>query len=177
MVVAVIALAGVALVGIFEPSSSTVIVVPGVNCYESDVSMTPANPGLAWVALFAYELLIFILTVFRICKTRGMLRSPYLVMSRKTVIDIIFQDGAMYFGAMTLANILNILTFYCGSDIDKSSLATFTSCISVTLVSRLMLNLHESIDSGIFTTPIQDDNHDSYILTTRVSIHAQSLIS
>ncbi|KAG1864841.1 hypothetical protein F4604DRAFT_1782230 [Suillus subluteus] len=106
-----------------------------------------------------------------------MLRSPYLVMCRKDIIDIIFQDGAMYFGAMTLSNIPNILMFYYGSDIDRSSLATFTSCMSVTLVSRLMLNLHKSVDSGIFTTPIQDDNHDSYILTTRVSIHELSLIS
>ncbi|KAG1860311.1 hypothetical protein DFJ58DRAFT_275990 [Suillus subalutaceus] len=177
MVVAVIALAGVASVGIFGHSSTTVIAVPGVNCYESYVSTTSASPGLAWVALFAYELLIFILTVSRICKTRGMLRSPYLVMCRKDITGIIFQDGAMYFGAMTLSNIPNILMFYYGSDIDKSSLATFTSCMSVTLVSRLMLNLHKFIDSGIFTTPIQDDNHDSYILTTRVSIHEQSLIS
>lgn len=177
MVVVVIALAGVASAGVFGHSSSNVIVVPGVNCYESDVTVTPANPGLAWVALFAYELFIFVLTVSRICKTRGLLRSPSLIMSRKNIIDVIFQDGAMYFGAMTLSNIPNILTFYCGSDIEKTSLATFTSCMSVTLVSRLMLNLHRSIDSGIFTTLTQDNNHDSYILTTRVSIHAQSLIS
>ncbi|KAG1780805.1 hypothetical protein EV702DRAFT_680938 [Suillus placidus] len=177
MVVVVIALAGVASAGIFGHSSSTVIVVPGVNCFESDIIVTPANPGLAWVALFAYELLIFVLTVSRICKTRGLLRSPSLIMSRKNIIDVIFQDGAMYFGAMTLSNIPNILTFYFGSDIDKTSLATFTSCMSVTLVSRLMLNLHKSINSGIFATLTQDDNHDSYILTTRVSIHAQSLIS
>lgn len=177
MVVVVIVLAGVASAGIFGHFSSTVIVTSGVICYESDVTVTPASPGLAWVALFAYELLIFALTLSRIFKIRGMLRSPYLIMSRKNTVDIIFQDGAMYFGAMTLSNIPNIVMFYCGSGINKFSLATFTSCMSVTLVSRLTLNLHKSIDTGIFTTPIQDDNHDSYILTTRVSIHAQSLIS
>jgi hypothetical protein len=48
------------------------------------------------VALFAYELLIFVLTVSRICKTKGMLRSPYLVMSRQNIIDIIFQDGKFF---------------------------------------------------------------------------------
>jgi hypothetical protein len=172
MVVAGIALAGVASVGI--SGHSTVIIVPGVNCFESDVSVTLASPGLAWVALFAYELLIFVLTVSRICKTKGMLRSPYLVMSRQNIIDIIFQDGAMYFGAMTVSNIPNILMFYYGSGINQFNLATFTSCISVTLVSRLMLNLHKSIN---FTTPIQDDNHDPYIFTSRASIHASSSIS
>ncbi|KAG1878653.1 hypothetical protein C8R48DRAFT_289683 [Suillus tomentosus] len=176
MVVVVIALAGVASAGIFGHLSSTVIVTSGIICYESDVTVTPANPGLAWVALFAYELLIFVLTLSRIFKIRGMLQSPYLIMSRKNTVDIIFQDGTMYFGAMTLSNIPNIVMFYYGSGINKFSLATFTSCMSVTLVSRLTLNLHKSIDTGIFTTPIQD-NHDSYILTTRVSIHAQTLIS
>ncbi|KAG1732496.1 hypothetical protein EDB19DRAFT_1262462 [Suillus lakei] len=152
MVAVVIALAGAASAGIFGHSSSTVIVVPGVNCYESYATVSPASPGLAWVALFAYELLIFVLTVSRICKTKGLLRSPSLVMSRKNIIDIIFQDGAMYFAAMSLSNIPNILMFYYGSDINKASLATFTSCMSVTLVSRLMLNLHKSIDPGYLST-------------------------
>ncbi|KAG2110614.1 uncharacterized protein F5147DRAFT_651793 [Suillus discolor] len=196
MVVVVIALAGVAFstngfkAGIFGHSSSTVIVMSGVICYESDVIVTPAGPGLAWVALFAYELFIFVLTLSRIFKIRGMLRSPYLIMSRKNTVDIIFQDGknfvvsvpeiliqahAVRFSEHTAVFCDYFLTV--GKDINKFTLATFTSCISVTLVSRLTLNLHKSIDTGIFTTPIQDDNHDSYILTTRVSIHAQTLIS
>ncbi|KAG2071605.1 hypothetical protein BDR04DRAFT_500711 [Suillus decipiens] len=160
--------------GIFGYYPSSVIATPGVHCYESGVSVTLVSPGLAWIASFIYELFIFALTVLRFCKTRGMLRSPYLVMSRNNIADIIFQDGAMYFGVMTLSNIPNILLFYFGSDINRFSLASFTSCMSVTLVSRLMLNLHKSIDSGIFT---QDDYHESYILTTRVSIHTQSFIS
>lgn len=177
MIAVIIVLAGVASAGIFRYHSSNVIVAPGINCYESGASVTLASPGLAWIALFVYELLIFVLTVFRFCKTRGMLRSPYLVMSRNNIADIMFQDGAMYFGVMTLSNIPNILLFYFGSDINRFSLASFTSCMSVTLVSRLMLNLHKSIDSGIFTSYIQDDYYESYILTTRVSIHAQSFIS
>ncbi|KAG2358855.1 hypothetical protein BDR07DRAFT_250483 [Suillus spraguei] len=177
MITVIIVLAGVASAGIFRYHSSNVIVAPGINCYESGASVTLASPGLAWIALFVYELLIFVLTVFRFCKTRGMLRSPYLVMSRNNIADIMFQDGAMYFGVMTLSNIPNILLFYFGSDINRFSLASFTSCMSVTLVSRLMLNLHKSIDSGIFTSYIQDDYYESYILTTRVSIHAQSFIS
>ncbi|KAG2125038.1 hypothetical protein DEU56DRAFT_983397 [Suillus clintonianus] len=177
MVVAVITLAGVASAGMFGNHSSIMIIVPGVDCYESYDATTPASPGLAWVALFAYESLIFILTVSRIFKTKGLLRSPSLLMCRRNIIDIIFQDGAMYFAVMSLSNIPNILAFYFGSDISKTTLASFTSCMSVTLVSRLMLNLHKSIDTGIFTTLVQDDNRESYVLTTRVSIHEQSLIS
>ncbi|KAG0702183.1 hypothetical protein DFH29DRAFT_875351 [Suillus ampliporus] len=106
--------------------------------------------GIAWVALFLFDLLIFVLTVYRICKTRGFLRLS--LVTRRNVVDIIFHDGVMYFGG---------------------NMATFTSCISVTLISRLMLNLHKSIDTGIFsTTPTQDDDDSLAVLTTRVNVQA-----
>ncbi|KAG1798850.1 uncharacterized protein HD556DRAFT_1348492 [Suillus plorans] len=68
--------------------------------------------GLGWIAVFIFELLIFVLTVFRTCKTRG---SPRLIPSSRNIIDIIFRDGAMYFAAMSSINLPNILTYYCGS--------------------------------------------------------------
>jgi len=51
--------------------------------------------GLAWVALFVYEFLIFILTVFRICKTRGLVRLS-LLMSRRNILDVMLQDGMCF---------------------------------------------------------------------------------
>ncbi|KAG1732498.1 hypothetical protein EDB19DRAFT_1733757 [Suillus lakei] len=76
---------------------------------------------------------------------------------------------------MALSNIPNILTFYIGSVGLRGSLSTFTGCISVTLVSRLMLNLHRTIDTGILSTPAQDDGPSLPVLTTRVNM--QSAIS
>lgn len=82
----------------------------------------------------------------------------------------------MYFAVMTLSNLPNILTYYFGSNTTRGSLATFTSCMSVTLVSRLMLNLHKSVDAGILSNPVRDDDYDSAtVLTTRVNV--QSAIS
>ncbi|KAG2068540.1 hypothetical protein BDR04DRAFT_1103215 [Suillus decipiens] len=99
------------------------------------------------------------------CKTRGFLR--FFQISRKDILDVIFHDGVMYFAGMTLVNLPNILTYFCGSDITRSSLSAITSCMSVALVSRVMLNLHESMDTGIFSTSATT-NID--ILTTRVSV-------
>ncbi|KAG1728150.1 uncharacterized protein EDB91DRAFT_865522 [Suillus paluster] len=158
MVIIVLGLAGVASAGMFAPYSSTTIDVPGVNCYESNNTAETAVPG--WHG---------------ICKTRGSPRLS-LIMSRRNILDIIFQDGAMYFAAMTLFNIPNILTFYCASDITKSSLATFTSCMSVTLISRLMLNLHKFVDTGIFSTIIRDNDPGSTVFSTRISVNTQSAI-
>jgi hypothetical protein len=52
-----------------------------------------AGYGLAWVAVFVYELLIFVLTIFRTCKTRGFRQ---LFSSNRNIIDIIFQDGIFF---------------------------------------------------------------------------------
>lgn len=167
MIIIVCALAGVAA-GTFGLRSSAI--VPGMNCLDSYAKEITVSPGLGWVTLLVYELLVFVLTVRRICK----IRAVSLAISRGHMLDIMFQDGAMYFAVMTLFNLLNILMYYCGSNTTRGSLATFTSCISVTLVSRLMLNLHKSVDAGILTTPVQDDDYDSTVLTT---INVQSTVS
>ncbi|KAG1881218.1 hypothetical protein F4604DRAFT_1747128 [Suillus subluteus] len=164
MIIIIFAFGGVTA-GTFGLHSS--IVMPGfTHCYESYSEEIAISPGLGWVTLLVYELLIFVLTICRICKTRGL----SLATSRRNMLDIIFQDGAMYFAVMTLANLPNILTYYCGSNTTRGSLATFTSCMSVTLISRLMLNLHKSVDAGIFTTPVRNDDYDSTVLTTRVNV-------
>ncbi|KAG1843194.1 hypothetical protein F4604DRAFT_273103 [Suillus subluteus] len=128
MVIIGLALLGGAFAGSFGDNSNTVIYIQGSDCHNTFTAETAARSGLAWVAVFVYELLIFVLTVFRTCKTRGFLR---LSLSSRNILDIIFQDGAMYFATMTLINLPNILTYYCGSYITRGNLATFTSCLNV----------------------------------------------
>ncbi|KAG2142891.1 uncharacterized protein EDB93DRAFT_1252155 [Suillus bovinus] len=167
MVIIVFALGGVTA-GTFRFRSSN---MPGFNCLESYSEEIAVSPGLGWVTLLVYELLIFVLTVCRIWKIRGL----SLAISRRNILGIIFQDGIVYFAVMTLINLFNILTYYCISNTTRGCMATFTSCMSVTLISRLMLNLHKHVDAGIFTTPVRDDEYDSAVLTTRVDV--QSAIS
>ncbi|KAG0702182.1 hypothetical protein DFH29DRAFT_512056 [Suillus ampliporus] len=173
MILIMVTLMAGASVATFRHSSSTVIVWSGGSCDETYTAARAIRLGMAWVALFLFDLLIFILTVYKTCKTRGLLRLS--LVTRRNVVDIIFHDGVMYFGAMTLINLPNIATYYWGSDITKGNLTTFTSCISGTLISRLMLNLHKYVDTGILPTPAQDEDHSLAVLTTRVDV--QSAIS
>jgi hypothetical protein len=173
MTIIIIALVGLACAVTFAQVSGDAAILPVIGCYEVYTAKTAARIGLAWVALFVFDLLIFVLTVYKICKTRGLPRLS--LMTRRNIIDIIFQDGAMYFGAMALINIPNILTFYSSSVAIRGSLSNFTTCLSVTLISRLMLNLHKSTHSGIFSTIVRDDDYCLDVLTTRVDV--QSAIS
>ncbi|KAG1737704.1 hypothetical protein EDB19DRAFT_1909675 [Suillus lakei] len=174
MAIIIIALVGVVCAVTFVQVLGDAAILPGIGCYETYTTETAARIGMAWVALFVFDLLTFVLTIYRICKTRGLLRLS--LVTRRNVIDIIFQDGAMYFGAMALINIPNILTYYSSSVATRGSLCNFTSCISVTLISRLMLNLHKDIDTGIFSAPVRrEDEYCLDVLTTRVDV--QSAIS
>ncbi|KAG2151159.1 uncharacterized protein EDB93DRAFT_297444 [Suillus bovinus] len=170
IVIVMVALVGVCCADTFGQYSSDLIIVPGFGCDETFSKAVSARIGVAYVAEFIFDLFIFILTVYRIYKTRGLLRlSPF---GRENIVDVIFHDGTMFFGAMTLSNIPNILSYYSGSVVLRGSFCTFTSCISVTLICRLMLNLHQTFDTGIFSTLIQDDGPSLPVLTTRIDVQS-----
>ncbi|KAG1829171.1 hypothetical protein EV424DRAFT_1344418 [Suillus variegatus] len=146
--------------------------------------------GLAWVAFFVFNLLIFVLTVYRICKTRGL---PQLSMTTmRDIMDVIFQDGESFVASVLCdvfwsygtdsytkhPDILQLHSTYSliqsSSVAVRGSLCNFTSCISVTLISRLMLNLHKTIHTGIFSTNVLDDDHRLDVLTTRLVLNLVS---
>ncbi|KAG0699218.1 hypothetical protein DFH29DRAFT_1070783 [Suillus ampliporus] len=151
MIIIIVALGGGASAGTFGHfSSNATTILPGVGCHEIYSAQMYA---ILFVALRACSNVVAEPSVLGwIYKTRGLLR-PSLV-TRRYVIDIVFHDGAMYFGAMVLCNIPNILTYYAAI---AGMLSTFTSCMSVTLISRLMLNLHKSVGVGVFSTSAWDD--------------------
>ncbi|KAJ7779326.1 hypothetical protein DFH07DRAFT_1030080 [Mycena maculata] len=66
-----------------------------------------------------------------------------------SLIVTMVRDGAAYFGMIGLVNLANILMLYI---ITAGSLAWFASTISVTMATRLMLNLHDAAN-GNWTTP------------------------
>jgi len=68
------------------------------------------------------------------------------------IINLLIRDGAIYFVCMFFANLANILTYYIAGPLLRGSLSTMATCMSVTLTSRLMLNLHSVDRSGIFST-------------------------
>ncbi|KAG1843091.1 hypothetical protein C8R48DRAFT_837832 [Suillus tomentosus] len=162
MLIMGVVLIAASAVGAFGPNLTKSAIDNG-HCHEIYTTATSFRHGTTWVAMFIYELLIFVLTVFGTWKAR---RSPRLI-SRKDIIGVIFEDGVMYFAGMALVNLPNILTYFCDSVIVTGSLNAFTTCMSVTLISRLMLNLHGCVDTGIFSTPAETSSH---ALTTEVDV-------
>ncbi|KAJ7876765.1 hypothetical protein B0H14DRAFT_3787532 [Mycena olivaceomarginata] len=61
---------------------------------------------------------------------------------------------SMYFGLMVLANLANVLTYYLGDGLIAGFLSWFTTSLSVALLSRLMLNLHEAGVAQLATDPV-----------------------
>ncbi|EPQ54297.1 hypothetical protein GLOTRDRAFT_94608 [Gloeophyllum trabeum ATCC 11539] len=57
---------------------------------------------------------------------------------------LFLRDGALYYGCMVLANAANILTYY---PLLKGALSIFANTISVTMMSRLILNLYRYVES------------------------------
>ncbi|KAJ7860137.1 hypothetical protein B0H13DRAFT_2355744 [Mycena leptocephala] len=116
----------------------------------------------AWEAQFLCDLSVFGFTIIR--AYRQPIKTP------GSILSFMVRDGALYFAALTLANLANILMYYFGdviflpltflsgaqSEYDgqswtAASLSAFTSMLSITMVSRLMLNLHKAANVGIFT--------------------------
>ncbi|KIK58809.1 hypothetical protein GYMLUDRAFT_245890 [Collybiopsis luxurians FD-317 M1] len=118
-----------------------------VGCETALSFMTSVQIAAAWEALFLYDFMLFVMTVLKAYKTHRELRSL-----RIPLIDIIIRDGSWYFGVMAFANAINISTFYYPSPYARSVLIGFASSMSVTLMSRLMFNLHRAADLGLFAS-------------------------
>ncbi|EIW77347.1 hypothetical protein CONPUDRAFT_84465 [Coniophora puteana RWD-64-598 SS2] len=142
-------LAGAAGWSLTGQQSTSYTLLPG--CNESDTFMTGVHIATAWEALFVYDSAVFILTMVRMIRT-GFFRN---FTNRRRVRDILFlvwRDGAIYYLVMVSVNASNILTFYLASSLNRGFLSTFASCVSICMISRLMLNLHQSADVGILST-------------------------
>ncbi|KAJ6571467.1 hypothetical protein B0H19DRAFT_1372546 [Mycena capillaripes] len=103
--------------------------------------------SVSWVALFLFDATIFGLTIFKTYSTRlplGGGRDIPLHM-------LIARDGAMYFAAMAFANLANIMTYILAGPLLRGSFSTFANCVSVSMMSRLMLNLYAKANTGILS--------------------------
>ncbi|KAI0702017.1 hypothetical protein C8T65DRAFT_655718 [Cerioporus squamosus] len=148
------------------------------GCHLAADRMTAIRLAVAWESLFLFDLTIFCLTLFKTWKTRR--RNPVTI-ARNDIISLVMRDGALYFAVMASANLANTLTFYFAEPILRGCLSTAASCISVTMMSRLMLNLHGSASGReAVTDPISDssgpsDNSTTLFFTTRISMPPVSM--
>ncbi|RDB19002.1 hypothetical protein Hypma_014307 [Hypsizygus marmoreus] len=121
------------------------------GCHVGLSSDTAIRLAGAWEALFVYDSIIFTLMMAKTWRER---HEFSFNRASVPIIYLIFRDGAVYFAVMALANLANIMTFYFSGPFMRGGLSTFASVISVTMMSRLMLNLHETADAGIHSTTL-----------------------
>ncbi|KIO05191.1 hypothetical protein M404DRAFT_25802 [Pisolithus tinctorius Marx 270] len=103
--------------------------------------------AVPYEALYVFDTLIFGLTAYKTFKVG--IRS--IVHSKPKLVVLLLRDGAIYFAIVAMANLANILSFYVAPEHLKGGLSTISICTAVTMVSRLMLNLHKTADAGIFS--------------------------
>jgi len=114
----------------------------------------------AWEAQFFFDLIVFVFTVVR------SYNQPFKIPG--SILSYMVRDGALYFAVLSLINLGNILMYYLGDPYMAASLSWFTSTLSVTMVSRLMLHLHQVADLGILT---EHDAETSRHFKTRHCVH------
>ncbi|KAF7312796.1 hypothetical protein MKEN_00963000 [Mycena kentingensis (nom. inval.)] len=105
---------------------------------------------IAWSAMGLFDVMIFALTLYRTLvysrrHGRWMQRRARGSGSALDLTVVLMQDGTVYFGAMVLCNVGNILTFVLGGDFTRGILNTFTNIVSSVLINRLMLNLRAGL--------------------------------
>ncbi|KAJ6564984.1 hypothetical protein DFH09DRAFT_1158258 [Mycena vulgaris] len=130
---------------VHDQQAIPVTIFPG--CHQGVTKSNGYHLSATWAALFLFDSIIFGLTMRKIYSTRIRMGSGELLPLHMLIV----RDGALYFGAMALANLGNIITYYLGGPLTRGSLSTFANCVSISLMSRLMLNLHEKTDVGILS--------------------------
>ncbi|KAJ7673895.1 hypothetical protein DFH06DRAFT_1081727 [Mycena polygramma] len=149
MLMAAAIVVGVSVWSVSGQQASRSMIVGG--CHFGLTVSTSNRLAGSWEALFGFDSIIFALTIYY----------PYYAnrwrIRRTTLHTLVVRDGAMYFGIMALANLANISTYYLVAywPFLPGALATFANCISVTMISRLILNLHEHANAGIMTEPTE----------------------
>ncbi|KAF9555897.1 hypothetical protein CPC08DRAFT_695019 [Agrocybe pediades] len=136
-------------------SEKRALTAAGGGCHIGVSSETALRMAGAWEALFVYDSMLFTLTIL---KTWKAWKVHALTGVRMPILYLILRDGAIYFAVMALCNFANILTFYCAGPFIRGSLSTFSSAMSVTMMTRLILNLHQTADEGIFSTRVTSTN-------------------
>ncbi|KAH9974116.1 hypothetical protein BGW80DRAFT_1305317 [Lactifluus volemus] len=86
------------------------------------------------------------------------------------LLDILLRDGALYFAVLGLTVLTNILAIYFLRPTLKNIFIHPVNCISVTLCSRLVLNLYEAATPDNSISSSSPDPATTCVLTTRIEL-------
>ncbi|GLB38975.1 putative amino acid permease [Lyophyllum shimeji] len=133
-------LGAVALVQLFGQKSAPSQLAPG--CHIGISHRTATRFSIAWGTVFVYDVLLFGLSIVKTLQTR---RNHGMI----PIVELVFRDGAIYFAIITVVNGANMITYWTSGPFMRGGLSTFAGCVSSTLMSRIMLNMHASTHLGM----------------------------
>ncbi|KAI0797276.1 hypothetical protein BC629DRAFT_1592320 [Irpex lacteus] len=111
------------------------------GCYFTSSTTSAMHTAAQWETALAYDAVILLLTLFKTYDWRAHLK--YGSARPPDTISLVYKYGAIYFGAIVLAHGTNVATFYALPQPSlRGSLSTAASAISVSMMSRLTLDLH-----------------------------------
>lgn len=131
--------AGVALWALLVNSNSSLPAAPvqGHGCLRFISQQQSLHYAVAWGTQLIFDATVFVLTTWKLLRMESM--------GKRSLVDILLRDGAMYFAVMTTINVANIIVFIAGRPDMKSVLSSPTNMLCAALISRLMLNLRDPI--------------------------------
>ncbi|KAI0264597.1 hypothetical protein BC834DRAFT_970555 [Gloeopeniophorella convolvens] len=95
--------------------------------------------ALAWSGALVLDTTVFFLTVFRAIQSRRD-AGPGASIREMAFLQVIVRNGTLYFAALFLVNLANILTLLLAPPLLKESVTTMTNVLSTTLISRVVLH-------------------------------------
>ncbi|KAJ4494517.1 hypothetical protein C8J55DRAFT_414911, partial [Lentinula edodes] len=135
-----------------------------------DNNISSLDLATAWEALFCYDTILFGFTLYQTYKSRHTMGMSLHI----PLVSLMLRDGVSYH-AVRLQSLIKLLMIYVLQPFLRGSLSTFASCMSVTMMSRLMLNLHSSARIGIFSTLPTFHRDDSTLPTNTDSFELDTL--
>ncbi|KAJ7018177.1 hypothetical protein C8F04DRAFT_1405097 [Mycena alexandri] len=143
--------AGLGLWTMIEYGAPQMLAAPGMSgCHTSIPRSTGYRFAGVWESQVVLDTLVFGLTLYRAYADR----STASVIPR-SLVQCMMLDGTMYFGIIVVAHVGDVLTIYLGDEIISGILSWWTTSLSVTLISRLNLNLHRVASRNLGT--LHDD--------------------
>ncbi|KAJ4479726.1 hypothetical protein C8J55DRAFT_489364 [Lentinula edodes] len=107
-----------------------------------------AKMAIGWEGILLLDTILFALTLLKGYHHRLPIGTSRLGVS---LFAVVVRDGSIYFFIMASLNLVNIISFYTPGRL-QGNISNFVGCTSVTLMSRMMLDLHEAAELGIYTT-------------------------
>ncbi|KAI0080462.1 hypothetical protein K474DRAFT_1704765 [Panus rudis PR-1116 ss-1] len=124
------------------PMSVSDAIPPTYRACGSDFTNDQARYlAIAWALAMGFDLIIFILTLYKRLKIGRTLHN--------SLFSLMIRDGTLYFGFLMffyVGNLISIVRYHIIIEVSTS-----INIIATTLISRLMLNIRDPRNVGVFT--------------------------